>query len=353
MMRKIVGVLAAMAAFGVIGCGDKAPDSASTAGGDKPVKKEGGAKMKVGLVFDSGGRGDKSFNDAAYHGVERAEKELGVEQKTIDSKSEKDYETNLDAMAQAGCEVVFAVGFSQKKALEVVAKKYPNVKFGLIDDELKADNVRSLVFSEEQGSFLAGYLGALVSKTGKLGFVGGVEGALITKFETGYAAGIAYAGKGELLPPKYTGGWSDTGLGKAAAETLYSGGADIVYHAAGRCGLGVINAASASKNFAIGVDSDQDGEAPGHVLTSMIKRVDEAVYQTIADAKSGSFKGETRRYDLKMKGVGLSEFKYTRDIIGAENLKKVDDVTKKIESGEIVVPATRADLEKFKATLKK
>jgi basic membrane protein A len=353
MMRKFIGVLAAVAAVGVMGCGDKsAPETGST-GGDKPVVTGEGKKIKVGLVFDNGGRGDKSFNDAAYAGLERAQKELGVEPKTVDSKSEKDYETNLDSMAQAGCEVVFAVGFSQKKALEVVSKKYPNVKFGIIDDVLEAPNVRSLVFSEEQGSFLAGYLGALVSKTGKLGFVGGVEGPLITKFETGYAAGIAYAGKGELLPVKYTGSWSDTALGKAAAETLFSGGADIVYHAAGRCGIGVISAAAQAKKFAIGVDSDQDGEAPGNVLTSMIKRVDEAVYQTISDAKAGKFTGDTKRYDLKLKGVGLSQFKFTKDIIGADNLKKVEDVTKKIESGELVVPATKADFETFKATLKK
>lgn len=300
MNRKFVGVLAAIAAIGVIGCGDKAPEPTAPGVG-KPVTKDSGAKLKVGLVFDSGGRGDKSFNDAAYHGLERAQKEFGVEPKTVDSKSEKDYETNLEAMAQAGCDVVFAVGFAQKKALEVVAKKHPKVKFGIIDDELKADNVRSLVFAEEQGSFLAGYLGALVSKTGKLGFVGGMEGTLITKFEMGYAAGIAYAGKGELLPVKYTGSWSDTGLGKAAAETLFSGGADVVYHAAGRAGLGVINAAAASKKFAIGVDSDQDSQAPGNVLTSMIKRVDEAVFQTISDAKNGSFTSETKRFDLKLK----------------------------------------------------
>ncbi len=352
MMRKFVGLLAAVAVVGVIGCGDKPAETSSETGG-KATAKSDGKKLKVGLVFDSGGRGDKSFNDAAYRGLERAEKDLGIDKpKTIDSKSEKDYETNLNAMAEGGCDVVFAVGFAQKNALAIVAKKHPKVKFGLIDDELAGENVRSLVFSEEQGSFLAGYLAALMSKTGKVGFVGGMETPLITKFESGYAAGVVYAGKGELLPVKYTGSWSDTGLGKAAAETLYSGGADVVYHAAGRCGLGVINAAKSSNKFAIGVDSDQDGEAPGNVLTSMIKRVDEAVYQTIVDAKSGAFKGETKRYDLKMKGVGLSEFKHTKDIIGAENLKKVEDVTAKIVSGEIVVPATKADLEKFKSAKK-
>lgn len=338
------------------GCGaDKSAPSNGAASGvtDHGPTKDTSKKLVVGVVFDSGGRGDKSFNDSAYAGITRAEKELGIESKTVDSKAQKDYETNLSAMADGGCDLIFAVGITQAKALESVSAKYPNVKFAIIDGGVDRPNVRSLVFSEEEGSFLAGYLAGLVSKTSKVGFVGGMEIPLIKKFEVGYEAGAKFANpKIEVLPAKYTNNWDDSGAGRSAATVLYNSGADIVYHAAGRCGQGVIEAAKDMNHFAIGVDSDQDSLAPGHVLTSMVKHVDVSVYQTIKDTIDGKFSAGTKQYDLKDKGVGLTDFQFTKAVIGEANIAKVEKVSDAIVSGKLKVPSKPEELAPFLASAK-
>ncbi len=332
------------------GCSGDSKDPATSGGSSgKSASDATKGKFKVGLSFDSGGKGDHSFNDSANAGVERAQKELGIEVKTIDSKSEKDYEANLEALAAAGCKVVFAVGYAQKTGLEIVAPKHKDVHFAIIDDESKAENVRSLVFSEEQGSFLVGYLAALTSKTGKVGFVGGKTTPLIKRFECGYAAGVMAAGKSQLLPVKYTESWDDTLLGKASAITLFDSGADIVFSAAGRCGLGVIAAAKEKGKFAIGVDSDQDWIAPGSVLTSMLKRVDEAVFQTIKDVQDGKFTAGTVRFDLKSNGVGITKMEFTKDKVSASVLKMLEAAKQDIISGKIIVPSTPEALSAFQA----
>lgn len=308
-----------------------------------------GAKaLTVGVVFDSGGIGDQSFNDSANRGLERAKSELGIDAKTVSSRTEQDYATNLDAMASGGCDVVFAVGLNQENALREVAPKYPKVDFAIVDGTVDAPNVRSLHFDEEQGSFLAGYLAALVTKSHKLGFVGGEKLALIAKFYCGYCAGAKLADPNvEILPDKYVGSWEDTVAAHAAALQLFGQGADIIYHAAGRAGGGVFKAAEEQNKFAIGVDSDQDHLVPGHILTSMVKHVDNAVFQTIKDARDGRFTGGTKVYDLASGGVGLTEFKYTKNIIGQSNIDKLGPVSAAIISGKIRVPATQLELDAF------
>lgn len=354
-MRLRLTIWAALAVICLVGCnsGDS-NQPAAQAGGGAPSQNQ---PLVVGVVFDSGGRGDKSFNDSAWAGVQRAEKDLGLKEsdvKTVDSKSESDYEGNLTQLADSGCSLVFAVGISQGQALSNVAGKFPNTKFAIIDADVPLKNVRSIVFSEEQGSFLAGYLAGLVTKTGKIGFVGGKKIPLIEKFEAGYEAGAKTANPSvDILPAKYTESWDDTSMGKAAAETLFAGGADIVYHAAGRCGLGVIEAAKEAGKFAIGVDSDQDGQAPGNVLTSMVKHVDEAVYQTIKDVKDGKFQAGGKRYDLAANGVGLTDFQYTKNVIGQANIDKVKSEAEKIKSGAIKVPTTLDEEATYVASLKK
>jgi len=312
-------------------------NSAASTTGSAPSAS--GKALKIGMVFDSGGRGDGSFNDSAYAGLEKAQKEFGVEISTADSKSEKDYETNLASQAEAGFDVIFAIGITQMNALNAVAPKFPNVKFAIVDADVKADNVRSLLFSEEEGSYLAGFVAAGTSKTGKIGFVGGKKIPLIEKFEAGYKAGALAANpKIIVLPSKYTESWDDTLLGKQSAASLFGDGADVVYHAAGRCGLGVIAAAKEAKKFAIGVDSNQDDQAPGTVLTSMIKRVDVAVFNTIKDVKEGNFSAGSKVYNLKVDGVGLSDMKNTKDKVPADILGKLDSIKKDIVDGKVVVP---------------
>ncbi len=351
--------LAALAAAFLAGCGSSDSKAAgeATAGGS-PGSSAKASDLKVGVVFDSGGKGDKSFNDSAWRGVEKAEKDLGIQAsnvKSVESKSPKDFEGNLSTLAESGCNVVFAVGVGQDVALKEVAPKFPDVRFGLIDAEIDAPNVRSIKFTEEQGSFLAGYAAALASKTNKVGFVGGKKIPLIEKFQAGYEAG-AKAAKPDVtvLPAKYTESWDDTAIGKAMAESLFNDGADVVYHAAGRCGLGVIAAArDAQGKYAIGVDSDQDDVAKGKVLTSMVKHVDDSVYAMIKDVQSGAFKPGTKIYDLKSGFVGVTDFRNTKDLLGADGMKKLDDAAAKVKDGTYKVPAALGDVPAFVATLKR
>ncbi len=341
----------ALLAAALSGCGSSGDSGSATKTGEPGGSKE---KLTVGIVFDSGGRGDKSFNDSAYAGIERAEKDFGIDVKTVDSKKVSDYPGNLSGIADQGAKVVFAVGITQQDALQTVADKYPDVKFGIIDAVVDKPNVRSLVFSEEQGSFLAGYAAGLVSKSGKIGFVGGMKIPLIEKFEAGYTAGAKYANPAiVVLPSKYTGSWDDTSKGKAAANFLYSDGADIVYHAAGRCGLGVFAAAKEANGsgtvskFAIGVDSDQDDQEKGMVLTSMVKRVDEAVYQTIKDAVENKFAPGTKSYDLAAGGVGLTDFRNTKEVVGQANLDKIAKVSDLVKTGKLTVPTKLDEIDAF------
>jgi basic membrane protein A len=319
----------------MIGCNSSSSTTTTpTEASAKPAASSETA-LKVGIVFDSGGRGDKSFNDSAYAGIERAVKELGIEEANIQSKSPAEYEANLQALAQKKVDIVFAVGLGMQQALAKVAPKFPDTKFAIVDGDSSGENTRSLKFKEEQGSFLAGYLAGLMSKTGKIGFVGGMAGAKM--------ANPAIV----LLPSKYTGSWDNPDKGKAAAAVLYSSGADIVYHAAGRAGLGIFAAAKEANKYVIGVDSNQDDIEKGTVLTSMIKRVDEAVFQTIKDLKDGKFTPGEKMYDAASGGVGLTEFANTRDIIGEANIAKLKEIQAKLASGEIVAPANAEEFAKM------
>lgn len=345
--KRLAGVVVGAASFVVLaGCGSPTGDSASA-----PKTAAGETPLKIGIVFDRGGRGDKSFNDSAWRGVERARAELGIQDFPIESKSDADYETNLAALADQGMDLVIAVGINMRNALERVAPQYPNVRFAIVDAPVDMPNVRSLLFAEEEGSFLAGYAAALASRTGRVGFVGGMQIPLIEKFFAGFAAGARTANPNiVVLPEKYTGSWDNIDVGKVSANVLFNSNADVVYHAAGRAGIGVINAAKEQRRLAIGVDSNQDDLEPGFVLTSMIKRVDEAVFQTIKDLKEGNFTAGAKMYNLAAGGVGLTDFVHTKDRIGGEEgLARIQAIAERIKSGEISVPTNKRELETFSA----
>jgi basic membrane protein A and related proteins len=343
--KMLLGAL--LSATLVVGCGT--PDG-GTATGTTGTSNAGGKTITIGVVFDSGGRGDRSFNDSAWEGVSRAQADFGIRERHVESKTEKDYVANLEAMAEQGLDLVIAVGINMTSALKEVAPRHPNVKFAIIDGDVTADNVRALKFKEEEGSFLAGYLAGLTTETGKIGFVGGQEIPLIRKFQVGYEAGARMANPNvQVLPAKYTGDWNNVDVAKTAANVLYSQGADIVYHAAGRAGLGVIRAAQEQNKYAIGVDSDQDHLAEGNVLTSMVKRVDVAVHQTIKDVIEGNFTAGEKVYDLQADGVGLSEMRFTREKIGEERLGRLNQVRERIASGDLQIPARQEDLQPFLA----
>lgn len=338
--------LTVFAVLGLVGCQSNKVNS-KTPGME--VQESSLAAIKVGIVYDNGGLGDKSFNDSAARGIEKAKKELGAEVIQIESKDVKDYESNLREVANQGCQLVIAVGINMTSDLTVVAKEFPETKFAIVDGDIDLANVRSLKFKEEEGSFLVGYLAGLMTKTGKVGFVGGMDLPSIRKFKVGFEAGAEEANNQVvLLPPKFTGDWVSIDDAKVAANLLFSQGADIVYHAAGRAGLGVIRSAADNKKFAIGVDSDQDAEEPGFVLTSMIKGVDNSVFDTINAVSTGTFQAGEKVYDLASGGVGMSELKHTRQLIGNANIEKVDAIYTKIKNHEIFIPATEKELKTYR-----
>jgi basic membrane protein A and related proteins len=358
-MRRRTLVLGTLFGGLLAGCGGSESSSGGgggTAGGDTG---EGGGKsgVAVGMVTDTGGRGDLSFNMMAAQGLERAEKELGVAPQIIESQQVADYVPNLQRLAEKGCKVVFAIGFALEPALKDVAPRYPDTHFVLIDAAgPKAANVTGITFREEEGSYLAGALAGGMSKSGKLGFVGGMEIPLIKKFEAGFRAGAKTTQPAADVQAKYTNNWEDVAKGKELALALFGGGADIVMHASGRCGLGVIEAAKekGDGHWAIGVDADQDylgtadskdPQPPSRVLTSMMKRVDNAVFAVCDEASKGSLQGGVREFGVKEEGVGLSPLKYTKSEIPAELLAKVDRLREEIASGTLKPPKTLEELD--------
>lgn len=294
-------------------------------------------KTRVGLIFAEGGLGDQSFNDAAYRGLMQAKEELPVEVIYVEPADIAEMEEHQRSYAELGLDLVIVIGFIHQSALTEVSADYPNIHFAIVDDVVDNPNVTSLLFEEHEGSFLVGVVAGMMTKSNIVGFVGGMEVPLIRKFQVGFEEGVKWANPDAQVLVNYAGAFDDPGRGRELAISQYERGADIIYHAAGGTGSGVIDAAASHDFYAIGVDSDQDYMAPGKVLTSMIKRVDMAVYEVIKAAVEGTLEGGTWTFGVADGGVGTSEFTYTRDIIPQEVFDKVEEAKQKIISGEIVV----------------
>jgi len=312
-------------------------------GKDKKAEtREGpGAGRTVGVVLSVGGLGDKSFNDLAHAGLMQAVREMGIrpvygqpEQMAEDEKYLRDY-------AEQGFDLVVAVGFLMKDALEDVAPEYPETHFAIIDCIVEAPNVASLVFREHEGSFLVGALAQMKTRTGTVGFVGGMDIPLIHKFEVGYAEGARYVDPDAEVLISYVGShpgaFHDPVRGKSLAIAQFDRGAEVIFHAAGSSGNGVIDAAAERGLYAIGVDANQNYMAPGHVLTSMIKRVDVAVLKTIESVVRGSFRPGVHEFGLANEGVGYALDEHNRDLLPPDILARVEDLKARIVSGEIKV----------------
>lgn len=322
-------------------------------GEPKPTNSSG---IKAGLVTDAGGVGDRSFNQSAWEGLQKAGADLGLDVKYTESRRNSDYVSNLSRYAQGGYAVVFAVGFLMSDAVKEVAAKYPNVQFAIIDgDSPNLPNVVAYKFREEEGSFLAGALAGLVTKTNKIGFVGGVEMELIQKFEVGYTAGAKSTNPKIQVLTGYAGKFTDPQKGQELAISQMGAGADIIYHAAGATGTGVIKAVQdkGAGFYAIGVDKDQDGDAPGRVLTSMVKGIGVAVMDVCRSVKEDKFKAGTVELGLKENGVGLSEMRYTKQDVPAASMAIVDTLRAQIVSGKLKPPTTKAQLATFRAPMLK
>ncbi|KPU45266.1 membrane lipoprotein TmpC precursor [Oxobacter pfennigii] len=353
-MKRIISLLITVLMIGslIVSCGQKPSEPQQPTGTPQvtgtPTPEK---KMIVAMVTDTGGLGDKSFNDLAWKGITKFVEENGdeAESKVAQSKQPEDYQPNLTSMAEAGVDITFAVGYLFEKALGEVADANKDSKFAIIDTVVQKPNVASVTFKEHEGSFLVGVIAAKTTKTNKVGFVGGMTGDLIKKFETGFRAGVKAVNPEIQVLVNYTESFSDAAKGKEAALSQFNSGADVIYHASGGCGLGVIQAAQDKNLWAIGVDQDQSDLAPENVLCSMIKRVDTATYSIAKATLEGKFPGNSVTVlGLKEDGVGYSD---NAGNTSAEAKELADKWAKAIVDGKVVVPEKEADLEGFSAKL--
>jgi basic membrane protein A len=366
-LRRLSKITMAVAAASLVlaGCGDNGDGGdggdggeGSSAGGSLCESSDGDGP-KIGVAYDVGGRGDQSFNDSAFAGVEQAVEELDATCREVEAGSgenDADREERLRLLADAGYNPIIAVGFIYSPAAATVAEEYPDVNFAVVDgyatfitgDMVEIPNVADLNFAEQEGSFLVGVAAALKTETDNVGFVGGVNGPLIQKFEAGFKAGVEEVNPDIQIQTEYLSqddpqqGFENPAGGETAATGMYENGADIVYHAAGKSGLGVFDAAQAAGegNWAIGVDSDQyltaDPSQQPFILTSMLKRIDVAVLEYVTAFADGEAPSGVALYDLSVDGVGYSTSGGFIDDI----TDQIDEYAEQIKNGEIEVPET-------------
>ncbi len=310
---------------------------------------------RVGIVFDVGGRGDKSFNDGAYNGAERATRELSAEVRFIEPGDGSDREAGLRLLAAEHMDLVIGVGFIFTDDLMTLAADYPDVRFAGVDLALRTDaaghvlplpkNLAALKFREEEGSFLVGALAALVGGSKQVGFVGGMDIPLIHKFEQGYRQGVIAVCADCKVIAQYAGAtpeaFRNPSKGKELALSQYQSGVNVIFHASGSTGLGVFEAARTTGKLAIGVDADQYGEAPGHVLTSMTKGVDTAVFDTIERTGKDTFTGGVYSFGLAENGVGYVDDEHNRALIGDAARARIEGLKRDIVEGRIHVEVTQ------------
>jgi basic membrane protein A len=307
------------------------------------------SKIHIGIVFDITGKDDRSFNAAAWQGVSRAAKDFPIVLRDVEPGDPTSIEPAMRAFAERDYDMVIGVGFVQTPLIESVAKDYPNMSFAVVDGVSRMPNVASLIFKEHEGSYLVGMIAAMTSKTGTLGFLGGMDIPLIHKFEVGYEEGAHAVNPNVRILPNYIGvtdtAWNDPVKGKELARTQIEKGADVIFTAAGNSGLGAFDAVEQygkdaqgrALKFVIGVDSNQNWMKPGYVLTSMVKRVDNAVYQIVRDRVEGRTVGGIHVYGLDNDGIGYASDQYNKDLLSPETIRAVDQARQKIISGRIKV----------------
>ncbi len=312
-------------------------------------KQAASGTARIGMVTDVGGLGDRSFNDSAYAGLVRAKNDLHAATTVLQSHSAADYQVNMTVLANKEYDEIFAIGFLMAKDVDEVAERYSKRHFSIIDAVVDRPNVTSVTFKEEEGSFLAGALAAMTTKTKTIGFLGGLDIPLLRKFEAGFAAGAREVDPSVNVLVKYVGSFEDVAAGKELAGVQFAQGADIIYVAAGKAGLGAIDQVKRRDGaFVIGVDSDQDAIAPGKILTSMIKRVDIGVFQVSRQAVAHQARTSRLILGLKEGGVGLTDFKYTKSVVTPAKIAVLDKLKAAIVAGRIKVPSTREELASFK-----
>jgi basic membrane protein A len=330
--------------------------------GNRTEARREGCQIRVGIVFDIGGKNDRSFNAAAWEGVKRAEQELPICLYDVEPGNPTSIEPAMRAFAEKGFDLIVGVGFAQGPILKRVATDYPDIKFAIVDGVIMEDdgktpkkNVASLVFREHEGSYLVGMIAAEKSKTGVLGFLGGMDIPLIHRFQKGYEEGAKSVNPNIQVISNYVGvtdhAWNNPGKGKEIAVAQIERRADVIFTAAGNSGLGAFDAVEQygkneqgeANRFVIGVDSNQNGVKPGFVLTSMVKRVDVAVYDVVKEVLGGNFKGGFHTFGLEKDGVAYALDENNRSLIPADVIQRVEEARTKIGTGEIKVTDAMAN----------
>ncbi len=360
--KKYLALVAVILVIGMLlsACGSNNNGKSGSKGGKNK-------SFTVGMVTDTGGVDDKSFNQSAWEGLQKFGKnndlKVGKDVKYLQSTSQADYAPNLNQLIHQNYNLVYGIGFLMADDVKKAAQQNPNAKLAIVDsvildkDNKPIKNIANITFKEQQGSFLVGVIAGLTTKTNKVGFVGGVDSELIKKFENGFKAGVMTVNPKAEIYSQYAGSFSAADKGQAIASTMYSKGADIIYHASGSTGNGVFTEAKNRKKngenvWVIGVDRDQyeEGQPEGVTLTSMVKRVDNAVVQVSKDTMNGKFPGgKVLEFGLKDDGVGIADHK---DNIAKDVLSKVDDYKQKIIDGKINVPKTDKEYKQYLSTLK-
>ncbi|RDY23220.1 BMP family ABC transporter substrate-binding protein [Romboutsia maritimum] len=320
----------------LVGCGKESSEKAE--------KKT----FKVGMVADVGGINDESFNQSAYEGLQQAKKDLGIEIKVVESKQQSEYMPNIESLVDEGLDLIIGVGNTMVDDIKTESKNYPEQKFAIIDetyDEIPK-NVTPILFKENEATYLTGLIAGKMTKTNKVGFLGGMNNPIISRFEYGYKAGVKTANESAEVKTQYAGTFGDAAKGKSIASQLYSNDVDVILAAAGGTGLGAIEVAKEQNKYIIGVDRDQSSLAPKNILTSALKKVNVAVYQTVKELADGKLEGGVEKvYGLKQDGVGIAD--NTAKLIPEDVLTYVNDQVKKIKSGELVIPSNEKEFNEF------
>ena len=312
--------------------------------GNNKSKENTDQSFKIGMVADIGGINDESFNQSAWEGLQKAEKDFGIEVKVIESKQASEYLQNMESLLDEDVDMVIGVGYTMKEDIEKQAKNYPDKQFVLIDETYDSipENVTPILFRENEAAYLTGLVAGKMTENNNVGFIGGIQTPVISRFEYGYKAGVKEANKDCNVNVQYAGTFSDAAKGKSIANQMYGNGSDIILAAAGGTGLGSIESAKEQNKYAIGVDRDQSDLAPKNVLTSALKKVNVGVYDTVKEFIEGKLKGgQEKVYGLKEDGVGIPET--TKNLVPQEIIDYVNSMIEKIKNDEIKVPVNEEE----------
>ncbi|MBU3161552.1 BMP family ABC transporter substrate-binding protein [Clostridium frigoris] len=348
--KKLVSLVMSMSVVAMVFAGCSSSGKTATKPATTPK-----ATFKVGMVTDTGGVNDQSFNQGSWNGLQAfAKKNPGSQVKYLESVQSSNYPSNLNQFASNKYNLVWGIGYLMEGAIKASAKAYPNVKFAIIDDAIvpPMSNVTGVVFKAQESSFLVGYIAALKTKTNKVGFIGGITGTVIDQFDYGFRAGVAYGakelGKTIAVDVQYANSFSDSSLGKAISQNMYAKGVDIIFTAAGNVGQGMIAEAKSENKLCIGVDMDQSSLAPNNMLTSSLKNVGNVTEAVSKQVKDGvNIGGKTLNYGLKEEGVGVPYTAQAIKMCGQDVLDKTKNVSADVVSGKIVPPYNKDTFGKY------